>query len=90
MKHLDAKVYGKVQGVTYRLSANRVAKKMGLVGYAKNLKDGTVIIEAEGDQKSLKKFLDWCKEGPRRAMVEKIDYQITDMIKNFDKFETRW
>jgi acylphosphatase len=89
-KHLDVRVYGKVQGVTYRLSANKEAKKLGLVGYAKNLPDGTVQIEAEGNENKLKLFLNWCKNGSELSQVSDIEYDINDNIKEFDKFETRW
>jgi acylphosphatase len=71
-------------------SANKEAKKLGLVGYAKNLPDGTVQIEAEGNENKLKLFLNWCKNGSELSQVSDIEYDINDNIKEFDKFETRW
>ncbi|MEO0218368.1 MAG: acylphosphatase, partial [candidate division WOR-3 bacterium] len=53
MKSLIIKVYGRVQGVGYRYFAQRHARKLGIKGYAENKPDGSVYIEAYGDEKSL-------------------------------------
>lgn len=68
------KVKGKVQGVFYRSTAQAKAKELGLSGWVKNEEDGSVLIEAEGEEHKLLKLVDWCKEGPGAAVVNDVDY----------------
>ena len=86
MKHLSIKVHGRVQGVFYRAEAGEKATELGLFGFAKNAPDRTVTLEAEGPEPVLEKFLDWCRQGPRMAHVEKVEYLYTDDLKNFTNF----
>lgn len=85
IKHLNIKVYGRVQAVFFRVSAKEEAEKLGIKGFARNESDGTVYIEAEGSEKDLDKFLDWCKEGPNLAKVDKVEIRV-GKIKNFSEF----
>ncbi len=86
MKHINIKVTGKVQGVFFRASTKAVADQMGVKGFVKNEKDGTVYVEAEGEATILEMFVDWCKEGPEKAKVEHVE--ITDgEIKDYRNFE---
>lgn len=43
---------------------------MGINGLVKNMTDGSVYVEAEGDLEVLIHFLEWCKQGPPMARVE--------------------
>ncbi|MCX8197198.1 MAG: acylphosphatase [Candidatus Micrarchaeota archaeon] len=47
---------GRVQGVGFRSFACRIANSLQLVGYAKNLQDGTVELLVEGDEKKISQF----------------------------------
>ncbi len=73
MKRLHLKIYGRVQGVYFRSSAQDKARELGLSGWAKNMPDGTVEIVAEGEEVQLQEYLEWCKKGPSVARVEKIE-----------------
>lgn len=86
MKHINIKVTGKVQGVFFRASTKAVADQMGVKGLVKNQKDGSVYIEAEGSATILDLFLDWCKEGPEKAVVENVEVADGE-IKNYRNFE---
>ena len=86
MKHLDIKISGKVQGVFFRASTKAVADQLGIKGIIKNQEDGSVYIEAEGSAYSLEMFLDWCNEGPEKAVVENI-VQSESELKNYRNFE---
>ena len=55
-KKFIIKVYGKVQGVWFRKSAQQKALALGLRGFCKNMEDGSVYIEAEGDLEKLINF----------------------------------
>ncbi len=66
-------IYGLVQGVAYRLSAQRAAIQNHITGTVQNLRDGSVEIIATGDIFHLEQFIDWCKKGPSRAEVETVN-----------------
>ena len=67
-------IYGRVQGVGYRAFALKTARSLGLNGFVKNNPDGTVFIEAEGQESNLIKFLSICKSGPGWAYVERVEH----------------
>ena len=69
----QAKIYGKVQGVGYRYFTEKIAKKLNIFGYVKNLEGGTVEVVAQGKEEDLQKFIEQLKIGPFLAKVEKID-----------------
>jgi acylphosphatase len=85
IKHLNIHIYGRVQGVFYRASAMEAADKLGVKGFARNEKDGSVYIEAEGEDDDLREFISWCYKGPARASVDRIATDEAN-IKNFTKF----
>ncbi len=70
IKHTSISVKGKVQGVFFRASTLEKAKEMGIAGFVRNQSDGSVYIEAEGNEIKLNEFMEWCKHGPRMANVE--------------------
>lgn len=79
-------VSGKVQGVYYRASAEDLAKRLSLTGYAKNLPDGRVEIVAEGFQEDLQALKDWCEEGPPAARVTRVDVAEAPASEEFREF----
>ena len=85
-KHLDITVTGHVQGVFYRGSTKAVADQLGVKGFVSNEPDGSVFIEAEGDDLALDMFLDWCKEGPEHAKVISVQCDEGE-LKNYRNFE---
>ena len=89
MKHWNITVRGKVQGVYFRLTTKAVADQLGVKGFVRNQDDGSVYIEAEGDDFALDSFLEFCQEGPDRAEVEDISCIAVDEIKGFQNFEVR-
>ena len=66
-------VSGTVQGVFYRQSAAREARRLGLDGWVRNLPDGRVEAEAEGERDRVEAFVAWCREGPPSARVEAVE-----------------
>ncbi|MDP1629737.1 MAG: acylphosphatase [bacterium] len=89
IKRLRVKVFGDVQGVFFRYAAEEKARILGLAGWAKNTDDGAVEILAEGDEKRLKEFLDWCYLGPPTAKVEKTEVEWEEATGEFKDFEIR-
>ena len=65
-------VKGQVQGVGFRWAACRIANFYNINGIVKNLPNGDVYIEAEGEQSQLAEFNEWCKKGPFNAIVKEV------------------
>lgn len=68
-------VFGKVQGVGFRFYTQKKAIELQISGFVKNMADGSVYIEAEGESVQLEEFINWCEIGPSWARVSKIDKQ---------------
>lgn len=86
-KLLSIKIYGKVQGVSFRYYAREKARELSLFGFARNESDGAAYFEAEGEEENLKKFLAWCRKGPETARVEKVEFAFSAELKKYDEFK---
>lgn len=84
--HYHITVTGKVQGVWYRKSTQEKALHLGVKGFVKNLSNGNVYIEAEGNLDQLKKLVNWCKVGPEFAIVQEVTF-LESKVKHFTNFE---
>lgn len=73
LKTVTIEVFGKVQGVYYRQSAQKKAIELGLEGKVRNRPNGTVFIHATGDEEDIMAFINWCKDGPILANVDRVD-----------------
>ena len=72
-KQLHCFVRGRVQGVFFRASIQREAKRLGLTGWVRNLTDGTVELAAEGEEQELRELLGYVQRGPSAARVDRVD-----------------
>lgn len=88
LKHYNITVSGKVQGVFFRASTQEKAEGLGISGFVKNVKNGSVYIEAEGEKDALEKFIDWCRVGSANAVVSQVESS-EGSIKNFTGFEIK-
>ena len=71
----NIRINGLVQGVFFRATTKEKADELGIKGWVRNCRrrnDGVKIF-AEGDEESMKKFLDWCHEGTSGAQVEEVE-----------------
>ena len=84
--HLTLIISGNVQGVLFRESARREALRLGLLGFARNEPDGSVHIEAEGEESHLRLFLAWCRKGPASARVEQVEERWSGELRHFKNF----
>lgn len=85
-KHMDIRVYGEVQGVSFRAYSQAVAKFFHITGTIENKEDGSVFARAEGEQEDLENFLAWCRKGPPLARVEKVEHSFSDTLEGFSEF----
>ena len=74
---INLKIHGQVHGVGFRYDTSLQARDLRLVGFVRNLPDGTVEIVAQGPKENLEKLVDWANHGPRSASVEKVGVQFS-------------
>jgi acylphosphatase len=86
---LKAVVKGEVQGVGFRWAVQRQAGQLGLTGYAENLPDGSVRVEAEGEPDRLDELERFLHQGPRWAEVQSLDTERVPATGEFRRFEAR-
>jgi acylphosphatase len=84
-KHLV--ISGSVQGVGFRYSMAEEAERLGLTGWVRNRRDGTVEAVVDGDPHALETILTWARRGPRGARVT--DLQVSEVARTFERFEMR-
>jgi len=82
-------VSGVVQGVSYRYSTKQKADELRLIGFVRNLPDGSVEAVAEGEEEDVERLIEWCKRGPRGARVDKADVEWDEPSGRFAAFSIR-
>jgi acylphosphatase len=65
-------VSGRVQGVFFRDSCQRLAQENDVTGWVRNLPDGSVEAVFEGAPDKVSRLVEWTRHGPRHARVETI------------------
>ncbi|WP_164218561.1 acylphosphatase [Virgibacillus sp. YIM 98842] len=66
MRYVKVKVQGHVQGVGFRYFTRKIAIKYDIAGWVKNKNDGSVVMEARGDEADIAHFLAEIRKGPSR------------------------
>ena len=66
-------IHGRVQGVWYRAWTVRMAQQLGVSGWVRNRRDGSVEVVVEGDVERVRDFICRATAGPPNARVERID-----------------
>jgi len=84
-KHLL--IAGRVQGVGFRYSMAEEAERLGVTGWVRNRRDGTVEAVVDGEPHALEAILAWARRGPRGARVT--DVRISEIAGSFERFETK-
>lgn len=71
-------VRGRVQGVGFRHFVSRLARRLGIKGWVRNERDGSVRIAAAGPPQNLDEFVSRVREGPPSAWVESVQMEPHD------------
>jgi acylphosphatase len=66
-------VHGRVQGVFFRDTTSRLAKREGVAGWVRNNGDGTVEAVFEGDPDAVERLLAFVGRGPEGAEVDRVE-----------------
>jgi acylphosphatase len=85
-----ATVKGRVQGVGFRYSAVREARRLGINGSVSNSGDGNVEVVAEGQRDSLERLLQWLHSGPPGAHVSEVEIQWLPFTGDYDGFDVEF
>ncbi|MYN07212.1 acylphosphatase [Pseudoduganella aquatica] len=70
-------IEGRVQGVGYRASFADEAQSLGLSGWVRNRRDGSVEAAVDGDAQAVEAIIQWSKRGPPAARVHQV--AVTDL-----------
>ena len=71
-------IFGMVQGVFFRAWTLQQAKQIGLKGWVRNRRDGSVEIEAWGDESDVESLIQRCGQGPSNARVERLNVDVIE------------
>ena len=84
-------VTGRVQGVWFRASTEREARRLGINGWAQNLEDGRVEVLATGAPAALDELAAWLRRGPPMAKVNDLEMLTPEPaeVELVDGFSTR-
>lgn len=86
---LTARVDGRVQGVGFRYFVQHQATRLGVVGWVRNERDGSVRVVAEGGRAHLDQLMDVLRRGPSAAIVRDVDASWDEASGEFQDFSTR-
>ncbi len=73
-------VSGRVQGVYFRQHTKHQAQNQSVTGWVSNLDDGRVEAVFEGETTAVMALVDYCRHGPKNALV-------TDFVVNWEPFQ---
>jgi acylphosphatase len=87
-KHL--RIHGIVQGVGYRAGFDAQARALGLAGWVRNRRDGSVEAMVSGEHDALEKIIAWAHRGPMMARVDQVNVEdVDDAAVGSDRFDIR-
>lgn len=82
-------ISGTVQGVSFRASTQEQARRLGVVGWVRNLPDSRVEAVLQGSKEPARELIRWCHTGPPAAKVEKVEVTWEEVGDEFRSFEIR-
>jgi len=83
-------VSGRVQGVWFRGATQEEARGLGVVGWVRNRRDGTVEVEAEGERGAVEALVAWAGHGPPGARVTHVETRWIAALGTEMEFEVRY
>lgn len=90
IKRIHSVVHGRVQGVFFRETTCQQAKKFGLSGWVRNLANGTVETEFQGEEETVARMLDWLAQGSSLSSVTRVESREKDPVSGESEFAITW
>ena len=81
---------GRVQGVGFRYTAERLALELRVVGWVKNLPDNRVELVCEGPAKKVRSLLDQIRQSVLGRYIQKADCRWEDPTYEFQDFRVEF
>lgn len=78
MRAVRLRISGRVQGVWFRAWTAKTARSLGLSGWVRNRRDGSVEALISGDDEAVSRMIEACRRGPPSAVVESLEEQPAD------------
>jgi acylphosphatase len=88
LRTVHLRIEGRVQGVGYRAFVEMRAAALGLNGWVRNRRDGSVEAVVQGPPATVDDMLDACRKGPPGSRVDRVEI-IGEGVGAFDGFEVR-
>lgn len=89
MNQVHIFISGKVQGVGFRNFVKHEAKRLGLIGWVRNLSDKRVETVAQGSEEKLNKFISICSRGHFLSEVAEAKVSWEEPAEAFEIFEKK-
>jgi acylphosphatase len=92
MANIRAHVFisGWVQGIFFRQNTKQKAESHGVTGWVRNLPDGRVEALFEGEEEDVKALVDFCRKGPRGAVITNVDVTFERFAGEFRNFKVTY
>ncbi|MCX6835034.1 MAG: acylphosphatase [candidate division Zixibacteria bacterium] len=89
LRKVELVISGVVLGVGFRYFVYHTARQLGVVGWVRNLPDGSVQVTAEGENGLLGSFIEELKVGPRMASISDVAVKWSDATGEYRSFEVQ-
>ena len=82
-------IEGNLNNINFRLSTQKQAEALDIVGFVRTLSNGQVEIEAQGEQKSIDALLAWCQQDPHSNLIRSILFRYDELVDRYNNFSVR-
>ncbi len=88
-KTVRLEVFGRVQGVFFRATTRKQARKHGVRGWVRNRRDGSVEAVLQGPEDKVEEMVEWAHQGSSAARVDRVERSAVEDGERFQGFEVR-
>lgn len=88
MKAFQISIFGNVQKIGFRFHSMEKAYQLSIRGFVQYHANGSIYMEAEGEDENINQFLEWCRRGPLGGIVKEVMAKEIP-TQNFPSFDIR-